>query len=1065
MKKNRIADQTVTGLLYALLLFAPLFYGSVEGWPLAIVELLALVAVLAWVVKMIAEGELALVRTPLGLPCLLFVGVLFLQLALGNSALRSWALSPAEAQLPSIFFSGSLAPAPTRHAVGLFLTCAAVYFLVVNHFRERLQIDRLVRFLLVLGSLLAFYSLLDYLSGSHGVFGWKKLSYAGRVTGTFVNPDHFAAWLAMLIPLALGFLFSTKLLRRQRRHHSASTTTLSLRDYWITDEESAIAVKKFTPHRFGHRVWQELLLLFAISIMAVALVFTLSRAGVVSVFLSLLVLIGVLLARQAARRSHLLIAALVLVTLAYAAWIGLDPILERFGLAYTGLQSRITQYWASLPMLGIAPLLGTGLGSYGDLFPRFQPIELAAGAMRFTAAHNDHLQFWIETGLVGGLILLFGVWRVGRDLIGAHLLGRGRCFYGQGGIDDVYRRDPYNVGIAIGALSGVVAVFFHSFLDFSLRIPANEILLATLLGIATIALHNRFFRNITQNLVTVWRYPIAGRFQQVSAGVVVAGLALIAVFYIVRPPLAETRFQSAVAFIESKPNAPAMTTSLVHRLERERRGLELLGRVISTSPGHLAARRLRASKLEEQASRAWNRAIGPDARVLKTQEERAKVALALLDQAEQDYRRAVNDAPYEAALHERLAWLLGTRALIQAQSAGQAGAAVETRRLALTHFRRAVSLDPANPGRHRVLALFAFSQSRLPSPDTPLRATALSAARKAVELNPELLPELLDRALAVTIDREDVRALVPATPVDHLHLATLLEKKGLRLQADENYQKAVTLASPGEKPIYHRLYANSLIRAKRFPEALSELESMIGLDPENPDIYLAIAEVYSAMGENRGALVNFQTALLLAKQSRNGTGAVAKAPAPDSDGLPPHRRLFVKLVQNELGQPDSAVPMSRTYRVNFGLARYYTKRGQFLLAIPMWEALLKENPADAEASFQLALALDGAGAWQAGYNAYKQAIELDRRNNEYKAQFAQRLFENEKFFHAIELWQAILAQEPADLTTRMRLANAYVRVGELRDATREYERVLQLYPAHREAREALTALRARLLGS
>jgi tetratricopeptide (TPR) repeat protein len=243
---------------------------------------------------------------------------------------------------------------------------------------------------------------------------------------------------------------------------------------------------------------------------------------------------------------------------------------------------------------------------------------------------------------------------------------------------------------------------------------------------------------------------------------------------------------------------------LIQRLESERKGLELLGRVISISPGHLAARRLRASKLEELASRAWNRATGPDGRILKTQEERAKVALALLDQAEQDYRRAIKDAPYEAALHERFAWLLGTRAIIQTQSGNQAGAAAETRRLAQAHFSRAVSLDPANPSRHRVLALFAFSQSRLPPPATPLRATAFAAVRKAVELDPELLPELLDRALTVTIDREDVQALVPDTPVDRLHLATLLDKKGLRLQADESYQKALALASPGEKPIYHR---------------------------------------------------------------------------------------------------------------------------------------------------------------------------------------------------------------------------------------------------------------------
>ena len=186
---NRIADLTVTGVVYVLLLFAPLVYGAVEGWPLAVVELLALVAVLTWVIKMISEGELVLVRTPLGLPCLLFVGVLFLQLVLGNGALRNWALSPSsEAQLPSIFFFGSLAPASTRHALGLFLTYAAVYFLVVNQFRERVQIDRLVRFLLVLGSLLAFYGLLEYLSGGHGAFGWQKLGLCRESGRHFCEP-------------------------------------------------------------------------------------------------------------------------------------------------------------------------------------------------------------------------------------------------------------------------------------------------------------------------------------------------------------------------------------------------------------------------------------------------------------------------------------------------------------------------------------------------------------------------------------------------------------------------------------------------------------------------------------------------------------------------------------------------------------------------------------------------------------------------------------------------------------------------------------------------------------
>lgn len=267
----------------------------------------------------------------------------------------------------------------------------------------------------------------------------------------------------MLIPLALGYLLSTKLLRRKSRRHSVPEAELVGAHSWISDEDLDSTIATFTPHRFGARFWQEMLLLFAITIMAVALIFTFSRGGVVGLLLSLLVLVGLLLARQSAGRSHLILTAFVLATLAYGAWIGLGPVLERFGMAVTAFQDRLTLYRASLPMLSISPVLGTGFGTYGDLFPRFQPVELLPGTIRYTHAHNDHLQFWIEGGLVSGLIFLLALWRVARDLLWAHLLGRGRCLHPAARTGDVLRRDPYNVGIAIGALAGVVAVFVHSF--------------------------------------------------------------------------------------------------------------------------------------------------------------------------------------------------------------------------------------------------------------------------------------------------------------------------------------------------------------------------------------------------------------------------------------------------------------------------------------------------------------------------------------------------------------------------------------------------------------------------
>jgi hypothetical protein len=46
-------------------------------------------------------------------------------------------------------------------------------------------------------------------------------------------------------------------------------------------------------------------------------------------------------------------------------------------------------------------------------------------------------------------------------------------------------RDPLSKGLAIGAMSGVVALLLHSFFDFNLRLPSNALVFAVLLGLAS----------------------------------------------------------------------------------------------------------------------------------------------------------------------------------------------------------------------------------------------------------------------------------------------------------------------------------------------------------------------------------------------------------------------------------------------------------------------------------------------------------------------------------------------------------------------------------------------------
>ena len=111
------------------------------------------------------------------------------------------------------------------------------------------------------------------------------------------------------------------------------------------------------------------------------------------------------------------------------------------------------------------PLLGTGLGAYADAFPAF---KRAHGEVRTTHAENDALEFLAEGGLAG---LAIAAWLAVRAVRG--LADRLR-----------HGRDPFRKSIAVGAAGAIAALAVHSLFDFNLRLPANALVFASLLGLA-----------------------------------------------------------------------------------------------------------------------------------------------------------------------------------------------------------------------------------------------------------------------------------------------------------------------------------------------------------------------------------------------------------------------------------------------------------------------------------------------------------------------------------------------------------------------------------------------------
>ena len=111
--------------------------------------------------------------------------------------------------------------------------------------------------------------------------------------------------------------------------------------------------------------------------------------------------------------------------------------------------------------------LGSGLGSYAWVFPRFQAPEV--GRYWLDLAHNDYLQLLMETGLLGLAAMMLALALVGRRALQLARAGRGRW------------SSADRLAVACGL--GLLATLLHAWVDYPFRIPANAMLAACLLGV------------------------------------------------------------------------------------------------------------------------------------------------------------------------------------------------------------------------------------------------------------------------------------------------------------------------------------------------------------------------------------------------------------------------------------------------------------------------------------------------------------------------------------------------------------------------------------------------------
>ncbi len=108
-----------------------------------------------------------------------------------------------------------------------------------------------------------------------------------------------------------------------------------------------------------------------------------------------------------------------------------------------------------MDIISKAPVAGFGGGTFYTVYPAWRGDDQEF----MDHTHNDYLEFLVEYGLVGGVLLAWFLILCLRRAIG--------------GLADRDRAKKF--GISFASLMAMVAMMIHATMDFSLQIPANAL--------------------------------------------------------------------------------------------------------------------------------------------------------------------------------------------------------------------------------------------------------------------------------------------------------------------------------------------------------------------------------------------------------------------------------------------------------------------------------------------------------------------------------------------------------------------------------------------------------------
>jgi O-antigen ligase len=322
----------------------------------------------------------------------------------------------------------------------------AIFLAVVQlSYLERRQLTMVI---VAMGVISSFIGLMQVAQGPSSPLRFFAFTNTMEAVGFFANRNHFAALLYSALPFAAA---------------------------WAID----VAFKSGSWADLKRFAAKTVVVLAACSIVLIVLIagetVARSRAGL---FLTIVALAGAFALVFTDRRSassgvtpSKLLVGVVLLAATFAVQFALYRILDRF--AVDPMEDARIPFAHNTIRAAIAFMpFGSGLGTFVPVYEMFEPPSDVLANTYANHAHNDFIELWLETGVIGvGLLVLFVIW-MGFRFVNAWWRVPSHA-------------SPLDCSLVRAATIVIALLLAHSFVDYPLRTGTMMAVVAFSCGLLT----------------------------------------------------------------------------------------------------------------------------------------------------------------------------------------------------------------------------------------------------------------------------------------------------------------------------------------------------------------------------------------------------------------------------------------------------------------------------------------------------------------------------------------------------------------------------------------------------